>query len=249
MNRNLVWIVALVASSVGGCLDPEPVVIERKDRVTASPACLQCLASPHGCGEELAACRAAPTCSRGYDCTFQRACVGGTVKTFVSCLPGCTIAAGFTSPDDPGRLAGLRIYECITRGACSALCFTDGADGGLPPSDASPDASTPDAADAAPGACANPSDEAIASNTALTKQAAGDCGLGCFGSADMDCNINCVVMKTGFSRPCATCWADSIDCAAQNCIVPCLKGSDDPECVACTDQFCTPAFKACSGLP
>ena len=218
----------------------------------ASAACLKCLTTPDvpgpGCADEVAACRVAQTCSRGYDCQFQRGCVGGTIKTFTACLPGCTLAAGFTSPDDPGRIAGLRIYECLTRGACSNLCFTDAnSDAGAPPSDASTEGST-DGADAAPPACTNPSDQAIAGDTNATSTAASDCGLMCFGNADADCNTNCMMMKTGFSKPCAQCWSDSINCAAMNCIVPCLRGREDPECKTCSDQFCTPAFHACSGL-
>src|SRR5215471_11444912 len=91
-----------LAASVG-CLDPEPVFVERNDQVTASAECLKCVTTPNvpgpGCADEVAACRAAPTCSRGYDCTFQRGCVGGSVKAFVACLPGCTLAAGFKSQD------------------------------------------------------------------------------------------------------------------------------------------------------
>jgi hypothetical protein len=229
-----------------GCLDPEPVVVERNDMATASAECLKCLSTPDtpgpGCADEVAACRAAPICSIGYDCQFQRGCVGGSTKTFNACLPGCTVAAGFSSPDtstdDPGRIAGLHIYQCLTRGACSAVCFTDVSDGGAPP-----DAT----GDAAPPACTNPSDQAIASNSAATGMAANDCGLMCFGM-DPDCNTSCMIMKTGFSRLCAQCWADSIACASEHCLAPCVKGRDDPDCQACTAQFCTPAFHACSGL-
>src|SRR5262245_38914596 len=118
--------VALAFGSIlpvfAGCLDPDPVVVDRTDRVTASEACLKCLITPNipgpGCADEVAACRAAQSCNRGYDCTFQRGCIGGTVKQFVACLPACSLLAGFKPDDDPGRITGLRIYECLTRNGC-----------------------------------------------------------------------------------------------------------------------------------
>jgi hypothetical protein len=236
-----------------GCLDPEPVHVERTDLVTASAACLKCLITPDvpgpGCADEVAACRAAQTCSRGYDCTFQRGCVGGSVKTFTNCLPACTVAAGFASQDDPGRIAGLRIYECLTRGGCASVCFTD----------AQTDAGTVDAADGSVSdagadagpvdACLNPADQTVLSDSTKVSKSAQDCGFGCFANEDPNCDADCMQMNLGLSRGCATCWGDSIRCAAQNCLVPCLASSTDPACIACNEQFCTPQFRHCSGLP
>jgi hypothetical protein len=250
-------VLGLFFAASAGCLDPEPVTVERTDLVMASPACLQCLTTRDvpgpGCADEVAACRAAETCSRGYDCTFQHGCVGGSVKTFVNCLPACTVLAGFKQQDDPGREAGLRIFECLTRGACASVCFTDSTNDAGVTSDAS-DASTSDVADAGGeagpvDACLDAPDQSILSNMMAVTQAAQDCGFGCFANPEPNCNTDCMVMKTGLSPACAGCYGDSIHCAAMNCLQPCLAGNDTPDCRACSDQFCTPAFKKCSGLP
>jgi len=243
-------------SAAAGCLDPEPVVIERTDQVMASAACLKCVSTPDvpgpGCADEVAACRTADTCSRGYDCTFQRGCVGGTVKTFVACLPACTLLAGFKSQDDPGREAGLRIYECLTRGGCSSVCFTDATnDAGVTP-DAS-DASTTDqegGGEAGPvNQCLDPADQGVLADMQAVTDAAQTCGISCFPNPDPNCNTDCMVMQAGLTRGCATCYGDSIRCASMNCLLQCLNGNATPECRACSEQFCTPAFRTCSGLP
>jgi hypothetical protein len=245
----------LLGASVG-CLDPEPVFIERKDQVTASPACLKCLTTPDvpgpGCADEVAACRAAATCSRGYDCTFQRGCVGGTVKAFTACLPACTLAAGFTAPDDPGRLAGLRVYECLTRGGCASLCFTDSTADAGPPPDAS-DASVPDqdaGGEAGPmNQCLNAADQSVLSDMKAVTDAAQACGTVCFLDTNPNCNADCMVMRAGLTPGCAACYGDSIHCSVTNCLTACINGNEKPECRACAEQNCTPAFRACSGLP
>jgi hypothetical protein len=247
---------AWLAAASAGCLDPEPVSIERKELVTASPECLKCLVTPDvpgpGCADEVTACKAAQTCSRGYDCTFQRGCVGGSVKTFVACLPGCTILAGFKSQDDPGRIAGLRIYECLTRGGCSSVCFTDSiADAGPTPdaSDASIDGRDA-GTDAGPmNACLNPADQTALSDMKAVTDAAQACGTACFPDPNPTCNRDCMVMRAGLTPDCATCYGESIKCAAENCLLQCISGNEKPECRACSEQFCTPAFRACSGLP
>jgi hypothetical protein len=239
-----------------GCLDPEPVSIERTDLVTASPACLKCLATPDvpgpGCATEVAACRAAETCSRGYDCTFQRGCVGGTVKTFVACLPACTLAAGFKSQDDPGRIAGLHIYECLTRGGCASVCFTDSMNDAGAPSDASDAAAIDQEAGGEAGPmnqCLDPADQTALSDMKAVTDAAQACGTGCFPDPDPNCNANCMVMMAGLTPGCAGCYGDSIRCAALNCLVQCINGNDNPDCRACNEMHCTPAFRTCSGLP
>jgi hypothetical protein len=249
----------LLAAGSVGCLDPEPVNVERKDQVTASAACLKCLSTPDvpgpGCADEVAACRAAQTCSRGYDCSFQRGCVGGTIKTFVACLPACTLAAGFMSQDDPGRIAGLRIYECLTRGGCSSVCFTDSQGDAGPPQDAS-DASDASVADQDAGtdaglmnACLNPADQSVLSDMQAVTDAAQACGTACFPDPNPNCNAECMVMRAGLTPGCASCYGDSIKCAAANCLIQCISGNEKPECRACSEQYCTPAFRACSGLP
>jgi hypothetical protein len=241
-----------IAASFAGCLDPEPVVVV-ETKVTPSAACLACLTTPDvpgpGCGDEIAYCLKWPTCHRSYDCSLQGGCIGGAVKLLVGCLPACTRAAGFDSVNDPGREAGLSVFQCLTRGGCASVCFTDGADGGLPPS---ADASTPaqDAETEGGGAmdlCLNPSDQAVASDMPKVQQAAQTCGIQCFAQAD-DCAGNCMSMSVGFSQACGQCWGRQISCVSKHCLAPCLRGADDPECQTCSGAMCTPAFHACSGI-
>ncbi len=250
---------AAVLGSFAHCVDPEPVVVSSPGRATPSAECLKCMATPDlpgpGCGDEIAKCFSAVTCHRSYDCSIEKGCIGGEVQQLVACLPACTIAAGFMSLDDPGRDYGLRVYECITRGACSSKCFTDVGDGGVlfsdagtPPGDAV-DAPTSDATDDVPigDACLNPSDEAITSDMDNVSTQAQTCGLQCFAQADMDCAAKCMVKQLGLSDACAACWGGSIVCVSQNCLVECLRGKQDPSCLSCTDQHCNADFHACSG--
>ncbi len=236
-----------------GCLDPQPLPFSSSTNATASAACLKCLGTPDvpgpGCADEIAACRGTPTCSRSYDCSLQRGCIGGAVSALVACLPECTRAAGIQGSDDPGRITGLAVYECITRGACASLCFTDATDAGPATPDAADTGGPPeDAGDAAIGdACLNAADQAVASDSAKVQETARTCGIQCFGGTDPECTDKCMETSAGFSKPCAKCWGDSIDCVTQFCLVQCLNGGADPQCQTCTAQYCTPAFHACSG--
>jgi hypothetical protein len=246
----------LSISAWTGCIDPEPIVVDRTDQVMASAECLKCVSTPDvpgpGCADEVAACRAAETCSRGYDCTFQRGCVGGTVKTFVACLPACTILAGFKSQDDPGREAGLRIYECLTRGGCSSVCFTDATNDAGVTSDASDASTTDQEAGGETGPvdqCLDAADQSVLSDMQAVTDAAQACGTACFPDPNPNCNTDCMVMRTGLTLGCAACYNDSIRCAAANCLLQCINGNDAPDCRACSEAHCTPAFRACSGLP
>jgi hypothetical protein len=257
--KYIAWALAfgLFLAGAVGCLDPEPVFVERKDQVTASPACLKCLTTPDhpgpGCADEVAACRAAPSCSKGYDCSLQRGCIGGTVKGFVLCLPDCTLAAGFKSQDDPGRIAGLDLYTCLTRGGCSSLCFTDSQTDAGPPSDASDDSTADGEAGGESGPtdqCLDAADQGVLSDMTAVTNAAQACGTSCFVDPDPNsCNANCMVKMAGLTPGCAVCYGNSITCAAHNCLTECINGNGTPACLACSEQHCTPAFRVCSGLP
>jgi hypothetical protein len=241
-------VVAIVAGSFGACLTPEVVDYKEDNVVTASAECLKCMARGDvpgpGCGDEIAVCRESATCSKSYDCSLQKGCIGGTVQALVACLPACTLAAGLGGPDDPGRISGIRVFECITHGACGAVCFTDGGDGGA--FDAG-DASSPEGGRDAGTACLNPADQARASDSGTVNDIARNCGIQCYGLPDKTCAAKCMEMALGFSEACATCWGDSIMCVSDKCLGPCLGGAQDPACVACSNQNCTPAFHACSG--
>jgi hypothetical protein len=249
----LLLMTALASLSFAACLTPE-VVDYKEDKVTASAACLKCIATADtpgpGCGDEIAVCREAPSCGKSLDCSLQNGCIGGEVQRLVACLPACTIAAGLGGPDDPGRSSGIRVFECITHGACASVCFTDGGDGGVFPIDAS-DGSTPmpdaNADSGAGNACLDPADQAAGSDATKVSDAARTCGIQCYGLPDMTCSAKCMETAIGFSAPCAKCWGDSIMCVSDHCLGQCLGGSQDPTCIACSSQYCTPAFHACSG--
>jgi len=251
----LVATTALASFSFGGCLTPTTLDYKEQN-VMASAECLKCIATADtpgpGCGDEIAVCRQSSSCSKSLDCSLQRGCIGGTVQLLVSCLPECTRAAGLGGPEDPGRVSGIRVFECLTHGACANVCFTGSGDGGLLPSDAG-DATTPiadaeaGAADAG-GACLNAADQAAGSDATRVSDSARMCGVDCFGLPDVSCAAKCMTRLVGFSEACATCWGDSINCVSTNCLAPCLGGAQDPVCIACQSQFCMPAFHACSGI-
>jgi hypothetical protein len=239
----------LLACPFAACLTPEVVDYVENNVVMVSPACTKCMATPDtpgpGCGDEVAVCRSVPTCSKSYDCALQRTCIGGPVQRLVACLPDCTRLAQLGSNDDPGRLAGLKVFECITHGACASVCFTDSTDGGgfpvdagMPPVDAGGDGG---------GACTNAADLAAAGDRTRTNDAARTCGVECYGMSDTTCAAKCMKREVGFSEACATCWGGSINCVSEHCLGPCLGGPDDPGCISCSAQMCTPAFHACAG--
>jgi hypothetical protein len=246
---------ALASLSFGACLSPN-LVDYKEEKVVASADCLKCIARADtpgpGCGDEIAVCRESSSCSKSLDCSLQRGCIGGAVLLLVSCLPDCTRAAGLGGPEDPGRVSGIRVFECLTHGACANVCFTD-SDGGIVSLDAG-EASTPvpDAAEAsapadAGGACLDPADRAAGTDASTVSDAAVYCGAHCYGLPDKTCAAKCMTTSVGFSAACAACWGDSINCVSEHCLGPCLGGAQDPVCIACSNQFCTPAFHACSG--
>jgi hypothetical protein len=245
-------VAAIVAGSLAACLTPELVDYKSDNVVMASAECLRCMATSDvpgpGCGDEIAECRKSESCSKSYDCALQRSCIGGTVQTLVACLPECTVLAGLGGPEDPGRISGIRVFECITHGACGRVCFTDGGDGGITPIDAG-DAAMPvaDASGDAGTACLDAADQAIASDASKTNEAARTCGVECYGNMDRSCAAKCMSRETGFTEACAVCWGESINCVSDHCLAPCLGGPQDQACIACQNQMCQPAFHACSG--
>jgi hypothetical protein len=244
---------AIASLAFGACLSPATVDY-KEEKVVASAECLKCIAradSPGpGCGDEIADCRLTPSCSKSLDCSLQRGCIGGTVQKLVSCLPDCTRAAGLGGPEDPGRVSGIRVFECLTHGACATVCFTDSGDAGIFPIDAANDSAPVSDAEVGAdggGACLNPADQAAGSDAMTVSDIARNCGIQCFGVTDKACAASCMTRDAGFSPACAACWGNSINCVSENCLAPCLGGAQDPVCMSCTSQFCTPAFRACSG--
>ena len=108
------------------------------------------------------------------------------------------------------------------------------------------------------GACLGLVDYAIATSSDLDRSSPGaqtattyaqDCGLGCLGDPDSEaCAVECVQDETGLSRDCASCYADAVDCAINNCLAPCAMDPSSWECAACRDDFCRDDFEFCSGI-
>lgn len=103
------------------------------------------------------------------------------------------------------------------------------------------------------GLCMNPDDLAVDRDTA--EAAAKECGLGCLGAADKGaCAVDCMLDPGGshalaLSDDCASCYAGSVVCAAENCLAggECLA-PDSQACSDCLAANCNPAFFACSGF-
>lgn len=60
---------------------------------------------------------------------------------------------------------------------------------------------------------------------------------------------DCIVMQTGLSDTCSQCFANTVSCAASNCLSQCLSDPSSQACADCRAQFCDPEFYLCSGLP
>jgi hypothetical protein len=243
-------IMALFAVTGVACLDLTPTVVAESDASLQgsgeTQSCMACLLAPSssgvGCSDEWVACQANAICKKGLDCTIRDACYSQSDDLFPVCTLNCANLAGFQSQGDLTTMLALAWYHCaIDR--CRATC-KGGLEGG-PPADAGVDASGDGASgqDAGP-ACTNAADEAVTMSPAFAT-APRDCGFNCFSMPDSSCAKDCI-QKTGLSSACATCWGDTINCGAKNCLAQCID-STNPACDACTMQYCAPAFHACSG--
>ncbi len=94
-------------------------------------------------------------------------------------------------------------------------------------------------------ACTNAADTMIRTDKDVRTIAAG-CGQKSLG--DPMQTYDCIKMGTGLSDNCTTCYADSVVCAAKNCLSKCLSAPMSQECSDCRQMFCNPAFDACSGI-
>lgn len=94
------------------------------------------------------------------------------------------------------------------------------------------------------GACTNAADQAILAGGQVEAQVE-QCAQQNFGGEPG--TKDCIKSETGLSDGCVTCFDDTVQCTVANCIAQCA-GGQSPDCTACMDQNCTPAFVACSGL-
>jgi hypothetical protein len=99
------------------------------------------------------------------------------------------------------------------------------------------------------GACQNPDDcPAVESGEARMK--AQTCGLQCLADEDPGmCSVACIVEDAGISADCATCYAASVGCAAENCLAQCGADPASDACNECqVEAGCRSDFNECSGL-
>lgn len=47
--------------------------------------------------------------------------------------------------------------------------------------------------------------------------------------------------------PCAGCFGEAVACGTKNCFLSCVRSSTSPDCVACSNEHCTPRLMECIG--
>lgn len=110
---------------------------------------------------------------------------------------------------------------------------------------------------ASTGACTSAADLAVVCANDVNTTTS-NCALGCNAQGgDAGTKVACTVacVKGQLNPPptdaCIACYADSVACALQYCLQPCLAGASDPTCTTCRVQHgCSGTFyRSCSGLP
>ena len=145
---------------------------------------------------------------------------------------------------DPGS-----ILECVCIGGGQGvqICTSDGLAWGVCEGcslfDVTEDTDTTD------GECNNDVDREIIENTDMIGEAS-NCGMGCLGSSDPEiCSVTCLSEATGISEPCAWCYAESITCTIDNCLMSCAMDPESEECRICQeDSNCINDFYQCAGV-
>lgn len=75
------------------------------------------------------------------------------------------------------------------------------------------------------------------------------CLIGCIFNPDKEtCALRCVEQTIGFSSACSACWVSMGQCAADECLGPCLDPSS-AKCKQCTKDKCFPDAVTCTGIP
>lgn len=101
------------------------------------------------------------------------------------------------------------------------------------------------------GACINETDKTyLDENRDAVSAKAKECGLACMSEEDtVACSIPCIQEVHAISNDCAGCYAGTIICTVEKCLMQCLSDPDAPACIECQeDQGCLPEFYACTGL-
>ncbi|MGM0574704.1 MAG: hypothetical protein ACQEXJ_07340 [Myxococcota bacterium] len=119
------------------------------------------------------------------------------------------------------------------------------------------------------GACTNTADFQIITTEPTTEQCA-DCpggdgcdtppqmtvtavaqeeGVNCIAAPDaVECSRPEIEARTGITSDCATCYAELISCAIDECLAECGAAPDSQACTDCRADNCNDAFFTCSGL-
>lgn len=76
------------------------------------------------------------------------------------------------------------------------------------------------------------------------------CGVHCgLGSDVVECVTQCIGKSVPLSPPCMSCVAEDIVCIQKHCLKPCVLTQGGPPCVKCINEWCSPSYFACTGLP
>lgn len=71
----------------------------------------------------------------------------------------------------------------------------------------------------------------------------------CLASSDEDCARDCILAQLEMTSDCASCYADSVKCAIENCLLDCVSDPNSEGCLGCqVEAGCRPTFDECSGL-
>jgi len=149
-----------------------------------------------------------------------------------NCMMQC-----MSNPDSPGCLS------CVEKNCFSALkkC-ANVADDILPPKKESDYNKVSFAAD-----CNNPTD--IAAFKKHRNDFHGivkDCAKKYWGSPVP--TSHCIMLRTGNTLPCATCFGTDSHCAVRNCMMQCMSNPDSPGCLSCVEKNCFSALKKCANV-
>lgn len=100
-------------------------------------------------------------------------------------------------------------------------------------------------------ACTNTDDLAIIMDEMVDQSAeAATCGQMSLAEENpVQASRECIVTATGLSPLCSSCYAKTVGCSIENCVVECASDPDSAECATCQeDNGCISDFETCSGL-
>jgi len=142
MQHRCTVILAISASTLGGCLDASPITLAIQDAGLvveaatddaltpdgyAHPECRACVAADPvpgpGCGDKLANCiNDSEHCIDIYECAYARGCVTKPSQGMsISCALPCADELKLTDVNDPSIQLAIRLTECF-HSTCKDVC-------------------------------------------------------------------------------------------------------------------------------